>query len=223
MKKIWIMCAALAASPVAVHAQDKGDFWNAITPFQGFYIGAGGGITTPLSTPNSASGVGFVAGGKVGYDFVGPRLDLDVGYGQTPLTVNVPGTALTYKGGQLTVLGNLSYDFFPAALITPYVGAGAGSYEPTDRMVVAVEPSETMIRQRPANRVAIVRGSAMDLPFKDDAFDVALQFDAGRSTVMRLMEAGTPPHALTALFLASFGSNALTGQSIVVSHGWCMQ
>jgi len=29
--------------------------------------------------------------------------------------------------------------------------------------------------------------------------------------------------ANTALFLASFGSNALTGQSIVVSHGWFMQ
>ena len=25
-----------------------------------------------------------------------------------------------------------------------------------------------------------------------------------------------------ALFLAAFPSNALTGQSIVVSHGWCM-
>jgi 3-hydroxybutyrate dehydrogenase len=29
--------------------------------------------------------------------------------------------------------------------------------------------------------------------------------------------------AETALFLAAFGSNALTGQSIVVSHGWSMQ
>ncbi len=29
--------------------------------------------------------------------------------------------------------------------------------------------------------------------------------------------------AQTALFLASFGSNALTGQSMVVSHGWFMQ
>jgi 3-hydroxybutyrate dehydrogenase len=29
--------------------------------------------------------------------------------------------------------------------------------------------------------------------------------------------------AETALFLAAFGSNALTGQSIVVSHGWFMQ
>jgi 3-hydroxybutyrate dehydrogenase len=29
--------------------------------------------------------------------------------------------------------------------------------------------------------------------------------------------------AETALFLASFPTNALTGQSIVVSHGWFMQ
>jgi 3-hydroxybutyrate dehydrogenase len=29
--------------------------------------------------------------------------------------------------------------------------------------------------------------------------------------------------ARTALFLAAFPSNALTGQSLVVSHGWCMQ
>jgi hypothetical protein len=30
------------------------------------------------------------------------------------------------------------------------VGAGAGSYEPTDRVVTAVEPSSAMRRQRPA-------------------------------------------------------------------------
>lgn len=29
--------------------------------------------------------------------------------------------------------------------------------------------------------------------------------------------------AQTALFVATFPSNALTGQSIVVSHGWFMQ
>ena len=29
--------------------------------------------------------------------------------------------------------------------------------------------------------------------------------------------------AQTAIFLAAFPSNALTGQSIIVSHGWCMQ
>jgi 3-hydroxybutyrate dehydrogenase len=29
--------------------------------------------------------------------------------------------------------------------------------------------------------------------------------------------------AQAALFFASFGSNALTGQSLIVSHGWCME
>jgi hypothetical protein len=29
------------------------------------------------------------------------------------------------------------------------VGAGTGSYEPTDRVVLAVEPSELMVKQRP--------------------------------------------------------------------------
>jgi SAM-dependent methyltransferase len=54
------------------------------------------------------------------------------------------------------------------------VGAGAGSYEPADRSVVAVEPSPTMISQRPASAAPVVCASAMDLPFRDDAFDAAL-------------------------------------------------
>src|SRR5689334_2622821 len=54
------------------------------------------------------------------------------------------------------------------------VGAGAGSYEPKDRDLIAVEPSETMIRQRSASTARIVRASAMSLPFRDDEFDAAL-------------------------------------------------
>jgi SAM-dependent methyltransferase len=54
------------------------------------------------------------------------------------------------------------------------IGAGAGSYEPAHRSVVAVEPSATMISQRPANTAPVVRASAMDLPFRDDAFHAAL-------------------------------------------------
>lgn len=53
------------------------------------------------------------------------------------------------------------------------VGAGAGSYEPEDVVVTAVEPSEVMIAQRPAGPAAVVRASAEDLPFADDSFDVA--------------------------------------------------
>jgi SAM-dependent methyltransferase len=54
------------------------------------------------------------------------------------------------------------------------VGAGAGSYEPTDRTVVAVEPAATMIAQRPAGSAPVVRAPAEALPFPDDSFDASL-------------------------------------------------
>jgi SAM-dependent methyltransferase len=54
------------------------------------------------------------------------------------------------------------------------VGAGAGSYEPADRAVVAVEPSAEMVRQRPPSAGPAVRASADHLPFRDRAFDAAL-------------------------------------------------
>lgn len=54
------------------------------------------------------------------------------------------------------------------------VGAGCGSYEPTDKAVVAVELSTTMIAQRPAGSAPVVQASAMALPFKNKSFDAAL-------------------------------------------------
>jgi SAM-dependent methyltransferase len=54
------------------------------------------------------------------------------------------------------------------------VGAGAGSYEPADRAVVAVEPSAEMVRQRPRSAAPAVRASADALPFRDHAFDAAM-------------------------------------------------
>lgn len=54
------------------------------------------------------------------------------------------------------------------------VGAGTGSYEPTDRVVQAVEPSETMIAQRAADAAPCVQASAETLPFEDKAFDAAM-------------------------------------------------
>jgi len=54
------------------------------------------------------------------------------------------------------------------------VGAGAGSYEPEDRVVTAVEPSAGMIAQRPGSAAAFLRGSAESLPFEEDAFDAAM-------------------------------------------------
>jgi SAM-dependent methyltransferase len=54
------------------------------------------------------------------------------------------------------------------------VGAGAGSYEPTDRAVTAVEPSATMRAQRRADAADAIDATAEALPFADDAFDAAM-------------------------------------------------
>jgi SAM-dependent methyltransferase len=54
------------------------------------------------------------------------------------------------------------------------VGAGTGSYEPPDREVTAVEPSEVMIAQRPPHAAPAVQASAEELPFADDSFDAAM-------------------------------------------------
>ncbi len=51
------------------------------------------------------------------------------------------------------------------------VGAGAGSYEPGDLDVTAVEPSRVMLGQHPGGRK--VQACAEELPFPDGAFDAA--------------------------------------------------
>jgi hypothetical protein len=54
------------------------------------------------------------------------------------------------------------------------VGAGAGSYEPDDRYVLAVEPSAAMRAQRPVGAAPAVNATAEHLPFDDDSFDAAM-------------------------------------------------
>jgi SAM-dependent methyltransferase len=54
------------------------------------------------------------------------------------------------------------------------VGAGAGSYEPQDRDVTAVEPSASMRAERPANRVPAIDATSDALPFEDATFDASM-------------------------------------------------
>lgn len=54
------------------------------------------------------------------------------------------------------------------------VGAGSGSYEPAEREVTAVEPSQTMIEQRPPGSAPVVQAFAEELPFEDGSFDAAM-------------------------------------------------
>ena len=86
--------------------------------------------------------------------------EIGVGYGRYRLPDPRIAAAITSALGEAASVLN--------------VGAGAGSYEPSDRPVVAVEPSLAMIRQRPAARAAVVQASATHLPFADAAFDTAL-------------------------------------------------
>lgn len=54
------------------------------------------------------------------------------------------------------------------------VGAGAGSYEPRDRYVIAVEPSDLMASQRSPDLAPALRGGAYPLPLRDASVDAAM-------------------------------------------------
>src|SRR5476649_605971 len=97
MKKTLMAAAALVALPVMAQAQ---------TASSGVYIGAEGGLnwllnTTVTGTQTNGTGqqvqvgvapqTGWAAGGKIGYDFVGPRVELEGVYRQNPTGATVPG------------------------------------------------------------------------------------------------------------------------------------
>lgn len=81
------------------------------------------------------------------------------------------------------------------------VGAGAGSYEPRDRHVIAIEPSDVMAAQRPRELAPAIRATAEELPLRDGAVDAAMavlsvhHWDAVQervvSAVRRDLESGT--------------------------------
>jgi len=54
------------------------------------------------------------------------------------------------------------------------VGAGAGSYEPLDRAVTAIEPSASMRAERPPHLSRAIDATANHLPFPDDTFDASM-------------------------------------------------
>ena len=54
------------------------------------------------------------------------------------------------------------------------VGAGAGSYEPLDRHVIAIEPSAAMRAQRPPSLAPAIDAAAERLPLDDQSVDAAM-------------------------------------------------
>lgn len=118
--KALLSAAAILALPVVAQAQGT-------NPFPGVYVGMGGGAAWSIgSNRNASTSTGFSIGAKAGYDFVGPRAELEVGYGSIPTSANIPGTAINGKVGSLNVMANLIYDFMTGSPFQPYIGAGAG-------------------------------------------------------------------------------------------------
>lgn len=54
------------------------------------------------------------------------------------------------------------------------IGAGTGSYELSGKPLIALEPSEAMIKQRPAGAYPVKHASAESLPFNTGAFTHAM-------------------------------------------------
>src|SRR4029434_4053198 len=96
MKKALMAAAALVALPVMAQAQ---------SPSPGVYIGAEGGVnwllncTANTNNPNFPTvsvnpQTGWAAGGVIGYDFVGPRVELEGIYRNNTTNVGIRGAAL---------------------------------------------------------------------------------------------------------------------------------
>jgi outer membrane protein OmpA-like peptidoglycan-associated protein len=130
IKKAFAAAAVLVALPVVTQAQSL--------QYPGFYVGAIGGVNWMFNnsfnlsaavpgafvsgTANANWNTGWAAGGMVGYDFVGPRVEVEGIYRDNTGTIGSVGVDFN----QTSVMANLLYDFNAGGTIVPYIGAGAG-------------------------------------------------------------------------------------------------
>src|SRR5262249_16938851 len=137
MKRMVVGAALLAAAPFAAQAQS-------LQP-GGVYVGLEGGAnwlfnssfnssvfvapaTVGSFSTNASWDTGYVVGGVVGYDFVGPRVEVEGAYRAN--TGNLQFGGIVGSAGmnlqQINVMGNIYYDFLAGGRFVPYIGAGAG-------------------------------------------------------------------------------------------------
>ena len=114
-----VVAAALIAAPLAAQAQN-------LSP--GFYVGVEGGmnfvhnLNPNIAGQTNSPRVGWMVGGVVGYDFVGPRVELEIPYRRNNVATNYGLT----KVESIAAMVNVLYDFFPQSMISPHLGAGVG-------------------------------------------------------------------------------------------------
>jgi OmpA-OmpF porin, OOP family len=122
MKKVLIAVAAIAALPATAQAQD--------VQAPGVYFGVQGGLNwlfnTTILGQNVSPQTGWALGGKFGYDFIGPRVEVEGLYRQNNHGNFFGGRAITGQISQVTAMANFLYDFNATGTIVPYIGAGAG-------------------------------------------------------------------------------------------------
>src|SRR5580700_1267717 len=122
MKQVLLATAALVALPLMAQAQSQ--------PNPGIYIGGEGGLNWMFNTAANATNIypatGWAAGGMVGYDFVGPRVELEGIFRQNQATRQFQQFTAGANFNDTAIMANLMYDFRFGSPIVPYIGAGAG-------------------------------------------------------------------------------------------------
>jgi OOP family OmpA-OmpF porin len=118
----------MAALPMAAQAQGL--------QYPGFYAGIEGGLNWMFNTSTTTAfgqtgtiypAIGWAAGGMIGYDFVGPRVELEGVYRNSQASVGGgPFNQFGASKDDIGVLANILYDFNAGGTIVPYIGAGAG-------------------------------------------------------------------------------------------------
>ncbi|HRK94737.1 MAG TPA: 3-hydroxybutyrate dehydrogenase [Rhodospirillales bacterium] len=171
---------------------------------------------------------------NAGIQIVSPVVDFDFADWKRMLAIHLDGAFLTTRaalrqmyrqnGGCIIYTGSV-HSKEASKLKAPYVAAKHGLLGLC--RVVAKEAAEHGVR---ANVICpgYVRTPLVDKQIPEQSEKLGISEEDVIKTVM-LKETVDGEFttiedvAETAVFFATFGSNALTGQSIVVSHGWCME
>jgi 3-hydroxybutyrate dehydrogenase len=172
---------------------------------------------------------------NAGIQSVGPVHEFDFARWRQLLAVHLDGAFLTTRaalrhmyaggrGGSIIYMGSV-HSKEASVLKAPYVTAKHGliglakvvAREGAGRGVRANVICPGFVRTKLVDRQIPEQARALGISEEDVIRKVMLKDTVdGEFTTLEDV-------ARTALFLASFGSNALTGQSVVVSHGWHMQ
>ena len=172
---------------------------------------------------------------NAGIQIISPIVDLSLDKWKKMLAIHLDGAFLTTracmramiasgKGGAIIYMGSVhSHEASP--LKAPYVSAKHGLIGLAK--VVAKEGAKHQIR---SNVICpgFVRTPLVDRQIPEQAKELGIsEADVIKTVMLKDTVDGefttTADVARTAVFLASFPTSALTGQSIVVSHGWFMQ